>query len=247
LLNLQGKVTHFAGQSYPFFKSDMNFIAIEGLDGAGKSTQVALVQQHLQRRGVRCKFLHFPRTTSEIWGELIAKFLRGDMGKISEVNPYLVALIYAEDRHAAAAEIRGWIEEGYFVIVDRYVYSNVAFQCAKLPNADECSKLRGWILNLEYEHFKIPKPQLNLFLDVPFSFTQGRLSERRHGDDRQYLEGKEDIHEIDLNFQRAVRSVYLAQPTFDPNFCVVSCYSEEGEMLESNKIFDKIISNIKLP
>ncbi|MDR0688478.1 MAG: thymidylate kinase, partial [Prevotellaceae bacterium] len=199
----------------------MNFIAIEGLDGAGKSTQVALLQQHLQSLGVRCKYLHFPRVASNIWGELIAKFLRGDLGKIDAVNPYLVALIYAEDRHAAAAEISRWIEDGYFVIVDRYVYSNVAFQCAKLPDENGCSKLREWILNLEYGHFKIPKPQLNLFLDVPFSFTQAQLSESRCGEDRQYLNGKEDIHEADLNFQRAVRSIYLAQPALDPDFRIV--------------------------
>ncbi|MDR3365904.1 MAG: dTMP kinase [Prevotellaceae bacterium] len=225
----------------------MNFIAIEGLDGAGKSTQVALLQQRLQSLGVRCKYLHFPRIASKIWGELIAKFLRGDLGKINEVDPYLVALLYAEDRRAAADEIRSWIREGYFVIVDRYVYSNVAFQCAKLSDADESSKLREWILNLEYGHFEIPKPQLNLFLDVPFSFTQEKLSEQRHGDDRQYLNGKEDIHEADLNFQRAVRRVYLAQPALDDDFCVVGCCSEQGQMLEPSCTFDRIISKIKLP
>jgi dTMP kinase len=225
----------------------MNFIAIEGLDGAGKSTQVALLQQRLQSLGVRCKYLHFPRIASKIWGELIAKFLRGDLGKINEVNPYLVALIYAEDRRAAAAEIRRRLTQGYFVIVDRYVYSNVAFQCAKLPAAEERSKLREWILSLEYEHFKIPKPQRSLFLDVPFAFTQEKLSGDRRGDDRQYLNGKEDIHEADLDFQRAVRSVYLAQQALDPDFCVIRCYSEQGEMLEPGRTFDKIIHNIKLP
>ncbi|MDR2814636.1 MAG: dTMP kinase [Prevotellaceae bacterium] len=225
----------------------MNFIAIEGLDGAGKSTQVALLQQRLQRLGARCKYLHFPQITSKIWGELIARFLRGDLGKIDEVNPYLVALLYAEDRRAAADEIRGWIEEGYFVIVDRYVYSNVAFQCAKLSDAGERGKLREWILHLEYERFKIPKPQLSLFLDVPFSFTQEKLSGRRDGDDRQYLDGKEDIHEADLDFQQRVRSVYLAQQTLDPDFCIITCYSEQGEMLEPDGTFSKIINKINFP
>lgn len=223
-----------------FFEKHMNFIAIEGLDGAGKSTQVSLLQQHLQNAGVQCKYLHFPRVASKVWGELIAKFLRGDLGKINDVNPYLVALIYAEDRHAAAAEISGWIREGYFVIVDRYVYSNVAFQCAKLPDAGECSKLREWILELEYAHFKIPKPQLSLFLDVPFAFTQKKLSEQRCGDDRQYLNGKEDIHEADLDFQRAVRRIYLAQPALDPDFRIVSCCSEQGEIIKQEQTFAKI-------
>ncbi|MDR3189270.1 MAG: dTMP kinase [Prevotellaceae bacterium] len=225
----------------------MNFIAIEGLDGAGKSTQVALLQQHLQGLGVRCKYLHFPRIDAPIWGALIAKFLRGDLGKIGEVDPYLVALLYAEDRRAAAKEIRGWMQEGYFVIVDRYVYSNVAFQCAKLPHAGERCALREWILNLEYGHFEIPKPQRSFFLDVPFSFTQEKLSGQRRGDDRRYLDGKEDIHEADLDFQRAVRSVYLAQPALDADFCVIKCYSELGEMLEPSCTFNKIISNIQIP
>lgn len=224
----------------------MNFIAIEGLDGAGKSTQVALLQQHLQGLGVRCRYLHFPQIESKIWGALIAKFLRGDLGKINEVNPYLVALLYAEDRRAAAAEIRRWMAEGYFVIVDRYVYSNVAFQCAKLPAAEERSALREWILSLEYGYFKIPRPQRSLFLDVPFSFTQKKLSGDRRGSDRQYLDGKADIHEADLDFQQTVRSVYLAQQALDPDFCAICCYSEQGEMLEPGCTFDKIIHNIKL-
>lgn len=224
----------------------MNFIAIEGLDGAGKSTQVSLLQQHLQGLGVRCRYLHFPRVASALWGELIAKFLRGDLGKISEVNPYLVALVYAEDRHAAAAKIRRWMRSGCFVIVDRYVYSNVAFQCAKMPDADERGKLREWILNLEYGHFKIPQPQLSLFLDVPFAFTQEKLSAHRHGDDRQYLNGKEDIHEADLDFQRAVRSAYLEQPTLDPNFHIVNCTSEQGEILNPEQTFAKIKAELQL-
>jgi dTMP kinase len=224
----------------------MNFIAIEGLDGAGKSTQVALLQQHLQRLGVRCRYLHFPQITSEIWGELIAKFLRGDLGKINGVNPYLVALIYAEDRRTAAAEIRRWIGEDYFVIVDRYVYSNVAFQCAKLPAGEERNKLREWIWTLEYRYFEIPRPQRSLFLDVPFAFTQEKLSGDRRGNDRRYLNGKEDIHEADLNFQQVVRSVYLAQEAIDPDFCVIRCYSEQGEMLKPSCTFDKIIHNINL-
>lgn len=218
----------------------MNFIAIEGLDGAGKSTQVALLQQHLQGQGIRCKYLHFPRVETGIWGDLVAKFLRGDLGKINEVNPYLVALIYAEDRHASAAEISSWINEGYFVIVDRYVYSNIAFQCAKLTDSGEQAKLREWIFSLEYEHFKIPRPQLSLFLDVPFAFTQKKLTEHRSGENRQYLEGKQDIHEANLDFQQAVRQVYLAQQSLDPNFRIINCSTESGAMHTPQHTFERI-------
>jgi len=224
----------------------MNFIAIEGLDGAGKSTQVKLVQQHLQERGVRCKYMHFPRVDTEIWGELVAKFLRGDFGKINEVNPYLVALIYAEDRRAAAPAISAWLSRGYFVVVDRYVYSNVAFQCAKLSDAAERDKLRRWILHLEYEHFKIPQPQLSLFLDVPFSFTQAKLAEHRAGAERQYLKGKQDIHEASLSFQQAVREAYLAQLPLDPSFRLISCCAADNTMHTPERTFEQLKQHLQL-
>jgi dTMP kinase len=223
----------------------MNFIAIEGLDGAGKSTEVELVRRHLQARGICCQYLHFPRAGTEIWGELVSKFLRGDFGKIDEVNPYLVALIYAEDRHAAAPQIGAWLKEGSFVIVDRYVYSNVAFQCAKVADPAERRQLREWILQLEYSYFKIPQPQLSLFLDVPFSFTQKRLAEQRTGNDRQYLEGKQDIHEANLNFQQAVREEYLSQLPLDADFRLISCCTEQGAMHTPEYIFEQIKQHLQ--
>jgi dTMP kinase len=219
----------------------MNFLAIEGLDGAGKSTQVSLLEQYFMGQGIRMKHVHFPRVETGVFGELIARFLRGDLGKINEVNPYLVALIYAEDRHAAAEQVKTWLREGYFVVIDRYVYSNIAFQCAKFEgNQAERRALRDWILQLEYETFKIPQPQLNLFLDVPFEFTTARLTESRGGTSREYLEGKQDIHEANLDFQQRVRKVYLEQPPLDSTFRVVSCADEDGNMLQSAEIFAKI-------
>ena len=109
----------------------MSLIVLEGLDGAGKSTQIDLLQQLLASRGLRYEYLHFPRFDAPIYGELIARFLRGELGAVDAVDPYVVALLYAGDRADAAPVIRRWLDEGKFVILDRYVYSNVAYQCAK--------------------------------------------------------------------------------------------------------------------
>ena len=66
-----------------------------------------------------------------------------------------------------------------------------------------------WILSLEFNHFAIPKPDLNIFLDVPFAFTEKKLSDARIGDDRSYLNGTRDIHEESLTFQKKVRDIYF--------------------------------------
>jgi dTMP kinase len=149
----------------------MNFLVIEGIDGSGKSTQVKQLIKTLEDRHKPYKYLHFPRTDAPVFGDLIARFLRGDLGSIETVDPYLVSLLYAGDRKDAAPLIRLWREEGNFVLLDRYVYSNIAFQCAKIEDTIKRQALRSWILNLEYEYFRIPKPDLSLFLDVPFAFA----------------------------------------------------------------------------
>ena len=104
------------------------FIVLEGLDGAGKSTQIAKLRDMFRSKGVESEYLHFPRFDAPIYGELIARFLRGDLGSVESVNPYLVALLYAGDRADAAKTINGWLAEGKVVICDRYIDSTIAYQ-----------------------------------------------------------------------------------------------------------------------
>lgn len=221
------------------------FIVLEGLDGAGKSTQVENISNYFIAKGLKTKFIHFPDTESPVYGELVAKFLRGELGSIDQVNPYLVALIYAGDRNGAKEKIQNWIDEGYVVIADRYVFSNIAFQCAKLGTVHEQDRLANWILETEYEHFKIPRPDLNIFLDVPPSFTQKQLSKERTGEDRDYLQGAKDIHEEDLNFQQQVRFIYMNQIAIREKFKLVNCSNEKGEMGTQEETFSKVLPFIE--
>ena len=216
------------------------FIVLEGLDGAGKSTQIRMLRQLFADRGVESEYVHFPRFDSPVYGQLIARFLRGEFGGVQEVDPYLVALIFAGDRADAAQQIRQWLAEGKAVVLDRYVYSNVGFQCAKLPAGEERDRLADWIVNLEFGHNALPRPDLSLFLDVPFAFTERKLSEVREGDDRDYLQGGQDIHEASLQLQQDVRSVYLASAAKDPSLRVVDCSDASGAMESPEGIFAKI-------
>ena len=217
------------------------FIVLEGVDGSGKSTQIAALRKMFSEQGIESEYLHFPRFDAPYFGELIARFLRGELGSIEQVDPYVVALLYAEDRRDAAKMIRGWLEQGKVVICDRYVYSNIGYQCAKMHSAEEREKLRQWILSLEYEYFDVPRPDVSLFLDVPFAFTERKLlQEQREGDDRAYLNGQKDIHEQSMDLQRAVRQVYLDAAEYDENLHVVDCSTENNEMASPEDIFRRI-------
>ena len=201
----------------------MKLFVIEGVDGSGKSTQIKLLTEYLRKKGLETEFLHFPRMDAPYFGELIARFLRGEFGSLDQVDPYLIALLYAGDRKDAAVMIRNWLDNKKIVLLDRYTYSNIAYQCAKIDDEASQDKLMEWILRLEFEHFAIPKPDLNIFLDVPFSFTEKKLLSGRSGADRNYLNGTKDIHEESLNFQKKVRDIYIKVSSSDPRLEVVDC------------------------
>jgi len=224
----------------------MKFVNIEGLDGSGKSTQIKLLKNYFEENNINYKYMHFPRTDSPIYGELIAKFLRGELGKMESVDPYLIALIYAGDRNDTKSQINEWLKQDYLVLIDRYVFSNIAFQCAKLNDNKEINKLSDWIKYLEYEYFKIPKPDIEIFLDVPSEFTKLNLSKNREGIDREYLQGKQDIHEKNITFQERVREIYLNEVEKEDNFHKIECYNENEKIYKPEAIKQRILDYIKI-
>jgi dTMP kinase len=227
----------------------MKLFVIEGVDGAGKSTQIKLLREFFSKKGYDCEYLHFPRTEAPYFGELIARFLRGEFGKLGDVDPYLVAMLYAGDRKDASSIISRWLLDDKIVLLDRYTYSNIAYQCAKLDDKSSRERLRDWILSLEFEHFGIPLPDLNIFLDVPFAFTEKKLKSERTGEDRMYLNGSFDIHEESMSFQKKVRDIYITVAGSDKRLEVVNCCSDNDEMLSPEEIFNlilKILTDRKL-
>ena len=110
----------------------------------------------------------------------------------------------------------------------------------QLAAGAERDRLAQWILDLEFGHNALPRPDVSLFLDVPFSFTERKLAEEREGDDRSYLQGARDIHEGALDLQRRVREVYLSMAGRDASLRVVDCGDPTGAMASPEVIFEKI-------
>ncbi|HLS31099.1 MAG TPA: dTMP kinase [Flavobacteriaceae bacterium] len=221
-------------------------ITIEGLDGAGKSTQIELLTDRLTQLGIRHKFIHFPMLNQGVYGSLVAEFLRGEFGSLENVHPKLVALLFAEDRNEHKHKIEEWLAEGYLVILDRYVKSNIAFQCAKLSDETEKKALKEWILAFEFEFHKLPKPEISFFLNVPMQQIETSLKNIRIGEDRDYLEGKTDIHEDSVDFQKKVLAEYLKLLRSDANFYEVKCFSETEEWFSPEEIHQTIFEKIDL-
>ncbi|MDG5799543.1 dTMP kinase [Marinilabiliaceae bacterium ANBcel2] len=217
-------------------------VVIEGLDGSGKTTQLNLLKKSIKEMGLKYRHIHFPRLNEGYYGELVAQFLRGEFGSLDMVHPKLVALLFANDRKEHIDIINKWLEQGYIIIADRYVSSNIAFQCAKCSNEKERKELKQWIYNFEYGYNMLPQPDISFFLDVPFSAIVESLSNERVGKDRDYLDGKNDIHEDSVELQKAVYNEYKEMTLLQNDFYSIDCSDDKGERLTPNVISEKMIS-----
>ena len=149
-------------------------IVIEGNDCSGKETQSQLLLQRLLREGKKVEKLSFPDYNSPT-GKIVGGPYLGkeDMIKSyfeegpTNVDPKVAALFYAADRRYALPEINKLIEEGYYVILDRYVESNMAHQGCKINDKEERLKLYDWFESLEYGLLELPRPDLTIFLLMP--------------------------------------------------------------------------------
>ncbi len=222
------------------------FLVLEGGDGAGKSSQVAMLADFLRRGGRKVQTLHFPRLQTRPYGEMIASYLRGEFGGLDQVDPRLAALLYALDRREAAKDLRDILNAGETLVADRYLFSNIAYQCARTADPEKRRRLADWIETLEYGHHGIPRPDLTLYLDVPLTFALGNLAGNRSGADRDYLKGGRDIHEDSRNLQERVREEFLALAKGRTGeIGVVDCRGENGGMADRSTIHSRVVDALR--
>lgn len=210
-------------------------IVLEGGDGAGKSTQIELITKHLEKINKSYIFLHFPMYGDNEFSEVIAKFLRGEFGDSKKVNPYFVANIFAMDQYLFLPKLKEHLKEFDVVLLDRYAFSNMAYQAAKYENeSEESNDIIDWISEFQFEFLKMPYPDLTLYLDVPLDITAERLAARAQNEDRDYLKGKKDIHEDDLELQGRVHYNYTYLVDEFMSCHSVTC-AEESNGLEDSR------------
>jgi dTMP kinase len=179
-------------------------VALEGVDGAGKGTQLELVSALLRQAGLRVEVISFPRYQQGLFGDSVARFLNGGFGDPRAVPAHFPALLFACDRLEHRGELLDLLERSDVVLADRYVASNAAYQAARLEGEERTAFL-DWVLRVEYEVFELPRPELQVYLRVEVGTAQRLVAGKR---ERAYTSRRYDVFEDDGALQRTVASLY---------------------------------------
>ncbi len=185
-------------------------IVIDGIDGSGKTTQIELLNQYLALQGQALEVIDFPRYEDNEYGKLIKRYLEGEFGQ--NVNSYLVAAIFAGDRLLAKPLIENWLQSGKLVIANRYVSASKAHLGANLPEVER-ENFMGWIDQLEYQTNGMPKPNLNILLNV----------DPKVGQMNALKDQLKDIHEESSSHEEIAAQIYLELSQAEENWAVVNC------------------------
>lgn len=175
------------------------FISFEGGDGAGKTTQIALLAEYIKSTGVEVIVTREPGGTA--LGQKIRKaLLHGE-----DLSPRTEALLYSADRaHHAATVIRPALERGATVITDRFADSSVAYQgAARELGIDEIRDLNAWAVGGL-------SPELTILLDV-----DPEIGATRVGAEKDRLES------AGVAFHRRVRQTFLELAAAEPDRFVI--------------------------
>jgi dTMP kinase len=210
-------------------------IAIEGIDGSGKGTQAAMLRDRLVSEGRQVALLSFPRYQDTFFGRRIGEFLNGRFGGLNEIHPFLVSLLYAGDRLESRDTLQAALDTHDVVVLDRYVASNIAHQCAKLPESDQ-PELQKWIETIEFGLNRLPKPDVTVLFDLPAESAQRLISLKSQ---RSYTDRKADLQEADTAYLERVRQVYLRLAASEAGWQTVEV-ERAGMLKERSEICDHV-------
>ncbi len=155
--------------------STAKIIVIDGGANVGKATQADMLMYRLMNEGYQVGKMDFPRYHQNTIGHLINECLEGKCGPFKELDPRIVATLYAADRLESKKQIEEWIAEGRVIVFDRYVSANMLHQGAKIADADAREEFFRWVEHVEFEVFGMPRPDLTIYLDIPPDESQKLL------------------------------------------------------------------------
>lgn len=214
-------------------------VVIEGTDCSGKETQSKKIIENLKEYNF--KYFCFPNYDSPtgkiIGGPYLGKeqissgwFKEG----ATNVDFEVASLYYAADRKYNMDKINKELEKGHNVILDRYVYSNMAHQGGKVDNKEKRLETYRWIEQLEFNLLALPQPDIKIFLHVPYEVSLNIRKNRTE---------KFDQHESSKEHLISAEKAYLELVNLY-DFKTFEC-SKNGEMLSVDEINNELCEYIK--
>lgn len=160
-------------------------IVIEGTDCSGKETQTRLLEERLNKENIKTKRISFPMYDTPT-GKIIGSCLLGKPQMCEEllktnhsffpegggnVDSLVASVYYAADRKYNVPLINNLLEEGYIILIDRYVISNMAHRGGMIIEKEERKKFYQKMELLEYEILELPKPDKTILLYLPYEYA----------------------------------------------------------------------------
>ena len=196
------------------------FIAFEGIDGSGKSTQIKELVHHIYNKS---KYNHVILTRNPYKNVNIREILHQDEDPYSQAEK--LANLFIEDRKLMAKEIvNPNLEKGLFVIADRYKLSTIAYQSAQGIDMNHLIEKQN----------QIPNPDITFIIDLSPETAMKRMKK-----DSQEIRGKEHKFEANLDFIKKLRENYLQSAKLMKNIFVINGERTKEEISKEIKtIFD---------
>ena len=208
-------------------------IVLEGLDGSGKSTQLALLQQWLAAQGIAPLTIKLPDYDDDS-SVLVRQYLAGRFGsQPGDVNAYAASLFYAVDRYANYK--LKWAQDyadSRVILADRYTTSNAYHQASKLPS-EQWQSYFSWLEDTEYNKLSLPKPDLVIYLDMPIELSHMLTGKR----------GARDIHESANDYLALCRKAALAAAAHY-GWHIIPC-AKDNKIRSIEDIHDSIANHIR--
>ena len=215
-------------------------IVIEGTDCSGKETQTKRLIKKLEEDGSKVVSFSFPNYDSPtgkiVGGPYLGKPEIGEsyFGEAAlTLDPRITSLYYAADRKYNLTEVNKYLDQGYYVILDRYVSSNQAHQGGKLSDFKDRKAIYEWIDKLEYDLLELPKPDITIFLHVPYVYAKELKKNRKNL----------DIHEKSPEHLMNAERSYLELANIY-NWNTIECI-HLGNLRTIDDIGDEIYSKVK--
>ncbi len=214
-------------------------IVIEGTDCSGKETQSKMLLDRLNKEGLSSKYMTFPAydtpTGKIVGGSYLGKESIGECvfpeGAVN-VDAKVASLYYAADRLYNKPVIEENLKE-YNLIIDRYVESNMAHQGSKIKDQEKRYEMYNFLSSLEYDLLKLPKPDITIFLYMPYE--QACILKKN----RTEL----DQHELNPEHLKHAEECYLELSKLH-NYIKIDCV-KDGVIRSVEDISDEIYQKVR--